>query len=633
MARALYLSVFIFASILVLYLVFGLPHEPESESEPDTPAKSSPASTTSSKNTPEIQQEAAPEFVADHQQCTDLQKNIDRVTRHYFDDERLSSFLDDGFSVDDITLAIDALRNPNFAREWRDDYRKKDSQLDSLNRQLNKALRENMPDLPSGMGVFRSVPVNRLEEAVKNDKPLETLSDEETLIVDDVAWLIQQPNLSDTAIKPFVLQLEDINAKLGSSFVIDKQAISLLDVAAFNRRPALAQWLMAQGARPTSDAYLGTTLDYALAGLSRFSQETLQEQNDTVAAQIALANDLIEHGQRSVSVFENDSFKSRFSANLFIFWEGVSEALELNYGFDLKTVPIMSPLTSPRATELITQIQSHQEAMITDQVGEKTAEKRSRCRSFKKQVADAWSPKWLGSELVDYRDDELYEMAPELVKCRREKMMFKDALPGRRSEFDEDRYYRVLSDGEWQLAMSMLDDYPEAVPRVFHESVAYIPESYAAFVGAGFVPDVWNFSYLEDNRYFVNNLQKIEDAGVDLHMTDIYGRNLLFIAVNAGSPDTLQYLVQSGVPYYQVPNTPDPLYLALYHIATRDRAEDANAIISILMAYSPTVSDAHLAQMRVMKLKAPSLYRDIVDEHPLLTVDDSNVAYPAYTCF
>lgn len=632
MARALYLSVFIFASLLILYLVFGLPHEPASESNPETPAKSSPASTRSSKNTPEVQQEAAAVFVADHKQCTELQSRIDGVTRKYFDDERLSSFLDDGFSVDDITLAIDALRNPNFAREWRNNYRKKDSQLDTLNEQLNKALRAKMPDLPSGMGVFRGVPVDRLEEAVKNDKPLE-ISSEETLIVDDVAWLIQQPNLSDATIKPFVLQLEDINARLGRSYVIDKQAISLLDVAAFNRRPALAQWLIAQGATPASDAYLGTTLDYVLAGLSRFPQEALQEQNDTVAAQISLANDLIEQGQRSVSEFQNDRFKSRFSANLFIFWEGVDEALELNYGFDLKTVPIMAPLTSPRSSELITQIQSHQEAMIADQVGEETAEIRSRCRSFKKQVAEAWSPKWLSGELVDYRDDELYEMAPELVMCKREKEMFTEARPGRRSDFDEGRYYRVLSDGEWQLAMSMLDDFPEAVPRVFHESVAYIPESYAAFAGAGLVPDAWNFSYLEDNDRFVNNLQKIEETGVDLYMTDIYGRNFLFLAVNAGSPEALQYLEQVGVPYYQLPNTPDPLYLALYHVATRDRAKDAKAIINILMAYSPAISSAHLAQMRVMKLKAPSLYQDIVDEHPQLTVDDSNVAYPAYTCF
>lgn len=631
MARALYLSGFIIVSLLLLYAVTGLPDDPPSDIISESPTATNADSGSSKKDAAQPSPEPKVPFIADQQQCDALQSAVNGLNRTYFEDLELSEFLEDGYSADDVTLAIHTLRNANFAREWRDTHRKKDSQLNKLNQEMNEALRTQLPDMPSSMKIFRAVPAKHLEQAVNSNQPLDAKS-EEQLIVDDVAWLMQQPTIPDSAIKPFVLRLSDINMQLGSSFVIDKHPVSLLDVAAFNRRPALAQWLISQGATPVSDPYLGTTLDYVLAGLSRFPEDALQQHNDTVSNQIALANDLVEQGVKTVSDFDDGGLKSRFSANLFIIREDKANLLQLNYGFDLQTLPHMPPLTSENAKSLISLMQSHQDAMKAERIGSDAQEKLSRCQAFKSRVEQAWSPKWLRGSLTEKRDDELYDMAPELVMCKRKMIMYADAIQGRRSALNEDLFYRRLSDGEWQNAVAMLTPFPEALTRIFHEAVVYKPESYATFVGAGLEPETWNFSYFEDGRFVALNIEKLKPAGIELHATDKFGRSLLFPVVNSGNPDALKYLRDSGVPYYQIANTPDPLYLALYHIATRNRQENAGAFIDILMSYTPSVRLPHLAQMKVMKLKFPSLYEEITDAYPQLAVESKDVTFPEYSC-
>ena len=68
--------------------------------------------------------------VTDYQQCKQLIENNRVKSNNFGRSQEWSKYLNDGYSIDDITSAIDHFSNSNFAASWRAEQLKKHSKLD-----------------------------------------------------------------------------------------------------------------------------------------------------------------------------------------------------------------------------------------------------------------------------------------------------------------------------------------------------------------------------------------------------------------------------------------------------------------------------------------------------------------------
>ena len=143
-----------------------------------------------------------------------------------------SDYLDEGYSVDEVTVAIDAFRNSNFAAMFRAKQLRRNAEVTKINAMLAEKLEEHMPGAAAkGLSVQRKVPSDLLEGFA--DLPLaeqQQIADSGEISVDDVAYVIAESELSDDDIILLIDGLPDASATVGYEYL--EEALSLLDFAA-----------------------------------------------------------------------------------------------------------------------------------------------------------------------------------------------------------------------------------------------------------------------------------------------------------------------------------------------------------------------------------------------------------------
>lgn len=593
----------------------------------DTSQKESALPATKTENTP------VETFIPTSNRCRQFRYDLNNTKSKFFEQADLTPYLDKGYSADDITLAIILMDSRLSAVRWRDTYRKRFSPINQANKIYGGQIKSDNKGWIS-RSPFRSNARRRwvLQKARAGEVPVGTLPD--ALLPDDVATLILNQSISDNTIKQFALALDDINASLG-----DEQALgilNILDAAIWIGRNDLARWLMKKGVQLQSDPFIGGPLDYALDRLHQLVGMTGSGgKSEDVLRQLAFIDYLIGLGQQAKAASTEDGYFVNNSGYSSYFFkpEGVSSILE-RFDYNLFAVPkTIPPTKTAKTTQLMEELSAQQQAYVSDNGYATANKKQAQCKDYRANVKHHWKPKFIDVGESEETDKALFNRAPELVSCRRSYLNFKDKNDGRSSEFRPIMASGI--NGDYSSVASALNTAPEWLPLFTHRMLERWPKRYPELVNMGLISDDLNYLFFDDGitrGLTASTLHKLNESGFDLHTFDRYGRSLLFTAMQAMNLEALTFLVEQNVPYYQPDDAPDPLYQALYFAATRGQEQNAYGIVSQLMSYQPTITQAHLNQMLLLKLRFRQTYNKIIDAFPALASDEDNAVYPTETC-
>ena len=582
---------------------------------------------TQADNTPEET------FIPTTNRCAQFRYDLNHTKSKFFEQTDLTPYLDKGYSADDITLAIILMDSRLSAVRWRDTYRKQFSPINQANKIYGGQIKSDNRGWIS-RSPFASDARTRwvLKKARAGEVPVGTLPD--ALLPDDVATLILNQSIGDDTIKQFALALDDINASLG-----DEQALgmlNILDAAIWVGRNDLARWLMKQGVTLQSDPFIGGPLDFALDRLHQLVGMTGSGgKSEDVTRQLAFIDYLIGLGQQAtVAPFENGYFVNNTGRSSYFFKpEGVSSILE-RFGYNLFAIPkTIPPTKTAKTTQLMDELSAQQQTYVSDNGYATAIKKQAQCKDYRANVKHHWKPMFIDVGESEETDKSLFNRAPELVSCRRSYRNFKDKNVGRTSEFRPIMTSGI--NGNYSSVASALNAAPEWLPLFTHRMLERWPKRYPELVNMGLISDDLNYLFFDDGitrGLTASTLHKLNESGFDLHTLDRYGRSLLFTAIQAMNLEALTFLVEQNVPYYQPGDAPDPLYQALYFAATRGHEQNAYEIVSQLMSYQPTITQAHLNQMLLLKLRFRQTYDNIVDAFPALASDEDSAVYPKETC-
>lgn len=595
----------------------------------DTSPQESALPASKTENTPEET------FIPTTNRCAQFRYDLNHTKSKFFEQTDLTPYLDKGYSADDITLAIILMDSRLSAVRWRDTYRKQFSPINQANKIYGGQIKSDNKGWIS-RSPFASDARTRwvLKKARAGEVPVGALPD--ALLPDDVATLILNQSIGDDTIKQFALALDDINASLG-----DEQALgmlNILDAAIWVGRNDLARWLMRKGVSLQSDPFIGGPLDYALDRLHQLvGMMGSGGKSEDVIRQLAFIDYLIGLGQQAtVAPFEDGYFVNNTGRSSYFFKpEGVSSILE-RFGYNLFAIPkTIPPTKTAKTTQLMDELSAQQQAYVSDN-GYATAKKiQAQCEDYRANVKHHWKPNFINVSESEETDKTLFNRAPELVSCRRSADNYEEKKSENKNTPAYLRANILWRSGDYTLTASTLNAAPEILQLFSHNALAEFPTTYPSLISLGLMPDELNYLFFDDGitrGLSASTLHKLNESGFDLHTLDRYGRSLLFTAIQAMNLEALTFLVEQNVPYYQPDDAPDPLYQALYFAATRGHEKNAYEIVSQLMSYQPTITQGHLNQMLLLKLRFRQTYDNIVDAFPALASDEDSAVYPTETC-
>jgi len=226
--------------------------------------------------------------------CKSLSKNLSNKQgewqRSVGMDTRNDLLIEKGYSLDEVTLAIEHYKSFNSARSWRSAQLKKVSKAQEQNRSIRERL-ESMTGalLPDYMRLRIGYPNDAFDRFVKlssNEK--QTVLENDLPIVDDLVAFIKAKSNWEYQLKfnqklnstyDSLVEIESLKEKdlqLMLSYIeypeevvgsIDGEAMTLLDYAVRYGYYDLANDILELGVKPTNDWYLRSTLETALLGL------------------------------------------------------------------------------------------------------------------------------------------------------------------------------------------------------------------------------------------------------------------------------------------------------------------------------------------------------------------------------
>lgn len=584
---------------------------------------------------PQADTPPAETFVPTTNRCTQYRYDFNHAKGEFFEQADLTPYLDKGYSVDDITVAIITLDSRSQAVSWRDTYRKRFSPINQANKIYGGQLESDNP------GWFKKSPFRSnartrwvLKKARAGEVPEGTLPD--ALLPDDVAMLIENQSIDDDTIRQFALALDDINASLGDEHGIGM--LNILDAAIWHGRNDLARWLIKQGGSLESDPFIGGPLDFALDRLHQLVGMTGSGGgSEDVIRQFAFIDYLIGLGQQAtVAPFEDGYFFSNSGNSSYFFKpEGVSSILD-RFGYNLFAIPkSVPPSKTANTTQLINELLAQQQLYLSDNGYADASYKQMQCEAYQANIKQLWKPSFIDVSESEESDKELFNKAPEFVSCRRNALSYPEKSPDKQNTTEFRQTMSAGMKSDFSLAASLVNSHPDVQPLFAYKMLEQWPGTYPELVSMGLMPDDLNYHFFDDGvirGLSASTLHKLYESGFDLHTLDRYGRSLLFTAVQAMNLEALTFLVEQNVPYYQPDDAPDPLYQALYFAAIRGQEQNAYEVVSLLMGYHPQITQAHLNQMLLLRLRFRQTYGNIVDTFPELASDEDIAVYPTETC-
>ena len=574
--------------------------------------------------------QSAPIDTSHFAQCQQVLYDM-RVEQEQWRQEKVGSFtkfLQQGYSLDEVTLAIDEFRNSNFAARFRVAQLRKNAAITEVNAMLEDELKQRLADKPiTGLSIQRRVPLQVLDNFDELSlAQQQEIADSGKVTVDDVAFMMGRSKYSDEQILMLTKSLPDPGATVGYEHL--DEAVSLLDFAAKSGRLSSFNYLIDQGLAPTQDRYLGSTMEWALSGLMDCC-ERRQRRVDIIKKLNSLGAAARFREQSPTRVYGN--FPRRF----YRFDQADIASLRDEFGLNLLAIKQRQPLSMTQHGRLVKRLAKQRDDFIETQTAmTDVTDTRAACRATVKRISDQWRPR-RSHEVVQeireqYPDSDssalavLADMDPALVDEYRRYFVWSG---GMRQTDALSEVYQYLADGDIERVIRELEaaslnasEKRFVISNLLKRDLNYYRAlSQSSLMDGGLQHHQLAFITLDADK-----IKTLADLGYDLYGYDNRGKSLLYYAVTEANTETVAWLIEQNAPYEGDGRGRDPLYQAIKHASGGQSAEQSKFLIDQLMtSYQPTVTRFHKQRMAVVKLRYPEQYQQLIDLHPALTVDEA----------
>lgn len=606
-------------------------------SEPGTAAK--PAVNTASEPTGNVapsatqatstaaSEEEPPHIdTADYEQCQryirESQSKSNQWRRQRY--QGWSRYLNEGYSLDEVTLAIEHIANSNFAAMFRATQLRRESNLALQSDALNEALRAEVPGFAEEGGIVLVAPasLSRLSFETMSHAEKSALLSEHTLYVDDIARAIIDEHPDDDILM-LMDHVESLNAFVGYERL---EATSILDYAIFASRAGLVEAMLRRGVSPTSDNYLGSSMEWALRGLS-FAREERRDE----AAEIVRRLKLLGAPARFTAQNE-DLVEGFFPRNFYRFNAEQIASIQDDYQINLLNISYRELPELDENHPLVETLKAKRAAYLGKTgFGENFSENAAACRQTVHKINSQWQrqPAYavVSQMIEEYGEGSsrligaLAAIDPMLVDIYRRRLD-QSARPVVRFE-GLDEIYALLNAGEVDEAFSQVEalSLTDAQKRFArNELLRFDIEFYDVLSrGSLWVEDI-QFTDFMRMHPTPERVALLEAAGADFRGVDARNNTLLYYAVEGGLIDLVTFLEAQGYPFSLDSLGQDPLHLALRPAMQSRSLDSMEGLVDVLMNYRPTIDEHHRSRMALLQLRAPSVYQSIISRHPELEI-------------
>ena len=339
--------------------------------------------------------------IISYQECKQLIENNDVKSNDFGREQNWSKYLDEGYSVDEITSAIDHFSNSNFAASWRDEQLKKQSTLSLNNVKINALLRIEAPDLPEDFIVTIAVPIPALENIANlTEKAALQLIKATELNIDDVAWLVEQEGISQQVLTEAINKLGDINQILGDD-LIGREQLLLIDVAAFEGRDHVVSQLLQRHSTTSNDPYLGSTMEHALAKLTYVLGKNIE--SDAVIRQVNIIEQLQSLNAPAFFDTQTDQLVSgSYPRNYYQFTEEQLTSLSAHYQLDLTQVQTRKRLAFDPDAKLVVRLSQERNLLLEKEASQ---EQLLSCQARISGIDKKWQPETFNHYVTQLKNE------------------------------------------------------------------------------------------------------------------------------------------------------------------------------------------------------------------------------------
>ncbi|OEG74763.1 hypothetical protein BEL05_01520 [Shewanella colwelliana] len=621
----------IVAVVVCIAVLFWFNQTPSTSSSPlndsinTNPPLSSPVTLDSESAQPEVN---APK---DYQSCKLLIESNKETRWNWARKIEWAQWLDKGYSIDDITLAIDHFLNSNFAASWRAEQLKKNSKLKQQNQNLTEKVKALAPDLPTFVRVERSIPQPQIDNiASLSQADALALIKEVKLTIEDVDWLLKQDSLDEPLLLLAVKQIDDTDALIGFG-----ETLRLIDTAAYYGREQIVTALLAKNSVLSDDAYLGTTMEYALARLDYYFRMDTPLEDELIAKQANIIKAL--HGVNSTanfSILSKQKALGFFPRHIYRFDAQQITHLQQMYGLTLTEIAPKATLVFDAHSPFLAELNANFATLNTNSA---TPEMVASCRSLVKKVDTQWQPHnldYFSNKLIkeghEVTATNLHHIDPALADCfaYRQQQHLPSWQGGDNSL--SSTVYGLAAKRQINEAIEMVENaqLEEAVNRwFFYQLLGYNPEYFTLLQLSELRQETFDY----DTLYQVARSKTISliNQGLDIDKLDYAGKSWLDIAILEHDLPLLNHLVNQHISYPVKANGRDPLYLLLDTSHYQFKPEHLLEYLSLLMLLEPNIHPHHQRLMSLVRLKYPETYTEITNQFPALMVEDDTPLPPA----
>ncbi len=537
-------------------------------------------------------------------------------------------FMEQGYSFDEITLAIEYFTNSNFAASFRIEHLQKNAQLTKKNQELNQTIFEMLPSLKevSGLSFAQKVPSDSLAQfAQMNDEDRQIVLESASVSVDDVAFFIYESDMSDELILELLTALKDPKGTLGYAKL---EIVSLLDYAVVSGRNSVAEALLDRGLTPTQDFYLGSTMEWALVRLFRSKTKPQLSAAIEMIQRLQNFNATARFSQRDENLVEGS-----FPRFFYQFDAQKIDHLRTEFGFDLTQLAEKPTPTIDTDHPLISELAQQRGSYVTQQTDFSASnETLEACHNKLQEVNNAWNPedpKNLLNRLLERYHDSQQDVEAALLDL--DPRIMDEYRQSQRSESWKiepvdgmGRVHKLLTNGEINQAIQQLQNSPlsEGNKNWFSEQILmYSGSYYDELQQTGMLEQDLPYSRINViSKFQIASLEALLAAGAPIKSSDIYGKTLMYYAVKRANPEVLRWMIENQFPFYGEAGGEDPLHTAINPTLYRNTPPILWEKIDALMQLSPRIDQFHLQRMALVKHQHPELYKKVVSKYPQLTV-------------
>ena len=593
----------------------------------NSPGKPSPTTSRDHEvaNPPEPLTKPEVDSSLDLQQCNDFIDQLGEFEMVWWHEKlkQREYYLAQGYSLDEITVAMEELDIPFYGGDWR---------ASQLRKSLGLAGTKN---LDSPYQQFSRMQPEQRSELMSNKRPN----------VNDVALAMVTNKVSDLEIMSMFRLVEEDKRVVSLDW---NNSLSLVDWALEYGRPRVALELMDAGVEPSSDRFLANSLELALFNMLKneragTSEDTLQSYGQVVKrlldsgqlARIASQKEIVGYQISSL----NKVFLSLPDRNEMIIFRGsdIKRYWE-KYRLDLNEIisrPAFVSDTSLHRLKNQLEDERLEQANIRFQV-DSAIERVKDCLEFKNAFAHNWQ-RYKAFELINQSFTDfavtdaraevfLQSYDPSLVDCRRVNV----AKRGMREAVGNSKQVAARSNAlsnepGKETASSKLSDYTfwMNLSNLLSDPELDLPSNYG-----GSTPHYWLLSISD---FTLEKVQRMISSGMDLRVADSVGRYVTHYAVIAGEPELLEWLIDNDYPYHSLQFGQDPLHLALDIRARPNNSDIIVELVQALLASELEIDEHHRRRLALIKARQPDLYARLSYLDSQMQIDDDQ-QFPLTYC-